>query len=63
MDIAIIAFLAFMVIPSVYVTLYIRRVIRLRQEAAREHQRRLEAQARKQQTLRGNPNAVTRRAP
>ena len=59
MDTAIIAFLAFVVVPSVFVMLYIR----LRQEAAREHQRRLEAQAREQRTLRGKPNAVTRRAP
>ena len=61
MDAAILLFLLFMLVPSVLVTLYIRRVIRTRQEVARERQRQLEAQLRRQQSAHGNPKSVTRR--
>ena len=62
MDVAVLAFLAFMLIPAVLVTLYIRRVIRVRQEGTRERQRHLEAQLRKQRALARNPKSVSRRA-
>ena len=61
MDVAVFAFLIAMLIPAVLVTLYIRRVIRVRQEAERERQRQLEARLRRQQAFVGNPKSVTRR--
>ncbi len=61
MDPAVLIFLFLMVVPAVFVTLYIRRVIRIRQESARERQRHLEAQLRKQHALERNPKSVSRR--
>lgn len=61
MDAAVLVFLAFMLVPAVLVTLYIRRVIHTRQESAREHQRHLEAQLRKQRAYVGNRKSVSRR--
>jgi hypothetical protein len=61
MDVAVFVFLMFMLVPAVLVTLYIRRVIRVRQEAERERRRQLEAQLRRQQAFVGNPKSVTRR--
>ena len=61
MDVAVFAFLIAMLIPAVLVTLYIRRVIRVRQEAERERQRQLAARLRRQQAFVGNPKSVTRR--
>ncbi len=63
MDIAIIIFLAFMIVPALFVTLYIRRLIRLRQDATHERRRQLEAHQRKRAAALGNPKSVTRRAP
>ncbi len=61
MDVAVFAFLIAMLVPAVLVTLYIRRVIRVRQEAERERRRQLEARLRRQQAFVGNPKSVTRR--
>ena len=61
MDAAVFAFLIFMLVPAVLVTLYIRRVIRVRQEAERERRRQLEAQLRRHQAFVGNPKSVSRR--
>ncbi len=61
MDAAVLIFLFVMLIPAVYVTLYIRRVIRVRRETVLEQQRRLEAQLRKQRALVRNPKSATRR--
>ena len=61
MDVAVFAFLVAMIIPAVLVTLYIRRVIRVRQEAERERQRQLAARLRRQQAFIGNPKSITRR--
>lgn len=61
MDAAVLLFLAFMLVPAILVTLYVRRVIRIRQETVRERQRHLEAQLRKQHALTRNPKSVSRR--
>lgn len=61
MDAAVLLFLLFMLVPAVLVTLYIRRVIRVRQDSARERHRHLESQLRKQRALTRNPKSVSRR--
>ena len=61
MDAAVLIFLALMLVPAILVTLYIRRVIHIRQEGARERRRHLEAQLRKQRALARNPKSVSRR--
>jgi hypothetical protein len=61
MDTAIIVFLLFLIIPALLVTLYIRREIRNRQDAARERMRQLEDYQRRQYASLGNPKSVSRR--
>ena len=60
MDIAIVSFLLVMIVPAVFVTLYIRREIRKRQDATRDRLRELEHFQRRQSAAMRNPKSVSR---